>query len=69
MSVEWGFGKAVMQWGFMGDKSNFKVGLSSVGEYYAVCILLSNVHTCYWESATGVKFHCNPPTIHEYLHF
>jgi len=69
MSVEWQFGKPVMQLGFMGLKSNFKVGLSPVGAYYAVCILLSNVHTCYWGSATGVKFNCKPPTIYEYLHF
>ena len=54
---------------FIGHKSNFKVGLSPVGAYYAVGILLSNVYTCYWGSATGVKFNCNPPTIHEYLHF
>jgi len=46
MRVEWGFGKAVMQLGFMGHKSNIKVGLSPVGAYYAVCILLSNVHIC-----------------------
>ncbi|KAG0126029.1 hypothetical protein HOY82DRAFT_492016 [Tuber indicum] len=69
MSVEWGFGKAVMQWGFISHKANFKVGLSPVRAYYAVCILLSNVHTWYWGSATGVKFNCNPPTIYEYLHF
>ena len=69
MSVEWGFGKALMQWGFLGHKLNFKVGLSPVGSYYAVCILLANVHTCYWGSATSVKFDCQPPTIFEYLHF
>ena len=47
MSVEWGFGKSLMQWAFLGHKLNFKVGLSPVGSYYAVCILLANVHTCY----------------------
>jgi len=69
MSIEWGFGKALMQWGFIGHKLNFKVGLSPVGAYYAVCILLTNVHTCYYGSATGVKFNCLPPSIYEYLHF
>ncbi|RPA98204.1 hypothetical protein L873DRAFT_1688524, partial [Choiromyces venosus 120613-1] len=55
--------------GFMGHRLNFKVGLSPIGAYYAICILLSNVHTCYWGSAMGVRFNCNPPSIYEYLHF
>ncbi|KAG0641952.1 hypothetical protein HOY80DRAFT_882454, partial [Tuber brumale] len=69
MSIEWRFGKALMQCGFIGRKLNFKVSLSPVGSYYAICILLSNVHRCYWGSATGVKFDYPPPTIYEYLHF
>jgi len=69
MSVEWGFGKALMQWGFLGHKLNFEVGLSPVGSYYAVCIPLANVHTCYWGSATSVKSGCQPLSIFEYLHF
>jgi len=58
-----------MQWGFLGHKLNFKVGLSPVGSYYVVCILLVNVHSCYWGSATSVKFDYQLPTIFEYLDF
>ncbi|RPA95206.1 hypothetical protein L873DRAFT_1774805, partial [Choiromyces venosus 120613-1] len=54
---------------FIGHKSNLKVGLSPVKAYYTVYILLSNIHTYYWRSATGVKFDCNPLIVHKYLHF
>lgn len=68
ITIEWGFGKTLMQWKFISTKYNLKLGLSPIGSYYAVCILLSNIHTCFWGSATAVKFDCPPPTLQEYLH-
>ncbi|RPA94384.1 hypothetical protein L873DRAFT_1701623 [Choiromyces venosus 120613-1] len=69
MSIEWGFRKALMQWRFLRHKWNFMVQLLPVGGYYAVCILLPNVHTYYWGSATSVKFGYQLLSIFEYLHF
>jgi hypothetical protein len=47
ISVEHGFAKTMMLWSFNGFKYNLKVGLSPVGGYFMVAVLLCNIHTCF----------------------
>jgi hypothetical protein len=68
MSVEWGFGEQLMKWHFIAHKYNLKVGLSPIGAYYSVTVLLCNLHVCLNGSAVSRKFGLNPPSIREYLH-
>jgi hypothetical protein len=68
ISVEHGFGKIVMHWGFNGHEKNLKMGLSSVASYYMVAVLLTNIHTCLHGSQTSTKFGCQPPSLHNYLY-
>jgi hypothetical protein len=48
---------------------NFKFGLSPIATWYFTSVLLTNCHTCYYESKASVVFECNPPTVRRYLGF
>lgn len=67
ISVEHGFGKLMMLWGFNSYKMGLKIGLSPVAAYFMVSILLCNIHSCFNSNQTSEKFRCQPPTVHENL--
>ena len=53
ISVEQGFGKVVNLWQFLSYTKAHKLGLSAVGGYYMVAVLLTNIHTCLRGSQVG----------------
>jgi nuclease HARBI1 len=65
--VEWGFGKVVATFAFVDYKKNQKVYLQPVGRMYMVAVLMTNIHTCSYNSQTGQYFELDPPNIREYL--
>jgi hypothetical protein len=65
--IEHGFGKTMNLWGFNGHKTNLKSGISPVAGYYLVAILLSNIHSCIFRNQTCRRFHCDPPSLQDYL--
>lgn len=65
--VEWGFGKVLQYFGFLGYKMGMKMGLSPIGAYYITAVLFTNCHTCYYGANASSYFSCPPPTIREYL--
>lgn len=46
--MEWLFGDIVNYFKFIDFKKNLKIGLSSVGKMYIVCVLLRNVFMCFY---------------------
>ena len=67
ISVEHGFGRLMMLWGYNGFKMGLKIGLSPVAAYFMVSVLFCNIHSCFHENQTSKKFHCPPPSVHSYL--
>ncbi|KXJ13842.1 protein ALP1-like isoform X2 [Exaiptasia diaphana] len=67
VAVEWGFGKICQQFAFLDFKKNMKVLLQPVGKYYVVAALLTNCHTCLYNSQTGRYFELYPPSLEDYL--
>jgi len=67
--VEWGFGKVIQYFSFMDFKKNHKILLQPVGRMYFVAVLLTNCHTCLYNSQTGIYFDLPPPTLHMYLNY
>ena len=67
VSVEHGFGKINSLWQFLDYSRGLKIGLSPIGAYYMVAILLTNIHTCFRGSQVSKKFNCLPPDLQEYL--
>lgn len=65
--VEWAFGKVNQYFGYVDYNKGMKIGLSPVGAYYFVAVLLTNCHTCYNGSNASQYFQCPPPSIEEYL--
>ena len=65
--VEWQFGKILSQFAFLDFKKNLKVFLQPVAKYYLIGALLTNCHTCIYESQTGAYFGLQAPTLNEYL--
>jgi hypothetical protein len=68
IAVEWSFGEILQRWHFVSHKYKLQLGLSPIGAYYAVSVLLSNLHVCYYGSKSSRKFGINPPTAREYIH-
>ena len=66
-SVEWLFGDFVEYFKFMHFKENIKLGLSSIGKLYVVCVLLRNALTCLYGNSTSSYFKLDPPTLEEYF--
>ena len=67
MAVEWGFGKVMQLFQFSNVKLMMKFGLSPIAPYYIVSVLLTNCHTCYFNSKTSMSFDCAPPDIRDYF--
>ena len=63
-SIEWVYGYIGNYFAFMDFK---KVELSTVGKMYIVCLLLTNAHTCLYESMTSTFFDLDPPMIEDYF--
>lgn len=54
-AVEWGFGKIVVEFTFLGFKKNQKLFLQDVGKMYREGTILTNCHTCLY----GSRDECN----------
>jgi len=67
ISVENGYGNMMILWGYNGYKMGLKMGLSPVAAYFMVSVLLCNLHSCLNRNQTSKKFHCDPPSVHNYL--
>lgn len=65
-SVEWGFCKIIQLFSFLDFRKNLKVLLQPVGKYYLVGAILTNCHTCLYDSQISSYFDLQPPTL-EYL--
>ena len=44
-----------------------KYGLSPIASYYFVSVLLTNCHTCYFNSKAAISFQCAPPNVWQYF--
>ena len=67
VSVEHGFAKVVNLWPYMCHYRQLKTFRQPVAWYYAVAVLLTNLHTCAYSSQTSHFYQCMPPHMHEYL--
>ncbi|RPA90377.1 hypothetical protein L873DRAFT_441811 [Choiromyces venosus 120613-1] len=67
VSVEHGFAKTINLGGFNGYKSGLRSGISPVAGYFMVGVLFSNIHSCIYRNEICMCFHCNPPSLNEYL--
>ncbi|RPA94841.1 hypothetical protein L873DRAFT_1646975, partial [Choiromyces venosus 120613-1] len=65
--VEWGFGKVIQIFAFLGFKYGLKTGLSPITTWYFTGVLLTNCHTYYYGSNTTTPFGCATACIEEYL--
>lgn len=66
-AVEWQFGKLLSEFAFLDFRKNLRVLLQPVGLYYLVGAILTNCHTCLYESVTGSYFGLQAPELEEYL--
>jgi hypothetical protein len=68
ISVEHSFGAVTNYWKFFTFASQQKLWLSPVACFYAVSVLLTNIHSCINQTnQTSQFFQCKPPTLSEYL--
>ena len=67
VSVEWSFGKIASLFAFVDFKKNAKIRLQPVGKYYIVATVLTNCHTCLYESQVNSFFNSSPPSLEDYL--
>ena len=52
-AVEWSFGKVIQQFAFLDLKKKLKLNLQPLGKYYIVGTILTNCHTCTYDSQTS----------------
>jgi hypothetical protein len=64
--VEWVFGKVDLISAFQDFKKNLKVGLSSVGLYFPVATVLTNMHSCLYENQTADYYNIQARGLDEY---
>ena len=64
-SVEQVFGEILNYFSFLDYKKNLEIELSPVGKMYCVCALLTNAHTCLYQSMTSDFFDIEPTTLEE----
>lgn len=67
IAIEHGFGKVVNLWSFIAFKNGLQIGLSPIGAYYAIAVLLTNLHTCLYGSQISLHFKVMPPSVDSYL--
>ena len=65
--VEWVLGEILNYFFFLDYKKNLKIELIAVGEKYCVSTLLTNAHTCLYESITSDFFDIQLSTLEEYF--
>ena len=64
-SVEQVFGEILNYFSFLDYKKNLEIELSPVGKMYCVCALLTNAHTCLYQSMNSDFFDIEPTTLEE----
>lgn len=67
VSVEWLFGEVVKYFKFVDFKRALALGLSPVGKFYVVSVLLQNARTCLYGNMVSELFGLNPPSLDEYF--
>lgn len=65
-AVEWAFGKIVNNFSYLDQWKQQKIWLRPAGKYYKAATLLTNVHTCLYNSQTAQFFGVVPPTLAQY---
>ena len=66
-AVEWEFGDVVNKFSFLDFKQPQKIGMSPIGKYYQVGMILKNCLNCVSPNQTSQYFDLDPPTLAEYL--
>lgn len=66
-SVEYGFGKIQTYFAFVDFKKNLKLHLMPIGKIYLVATLLTNCHTCLYNSPMNSLLGTNSPSLEEYF--
>ncbi|RPB02765.1 hypothetical protein L873DRAFT_1826563 [Choiromyces venosus 120613-1] len=66
-AIEHSFRKVVNLWSFIAFKNGLQIGLSPIGSYYAIAVLLTNLHTCLYGSQISLHFKVIPPSVDSYL--
>ena len=66
-TVKWGFKNFLQLFSFNRDKYNLKTGISPVGKYYSVSVILTNCHNCCYPNQISQYFECLPSSLEEYL--
>ena len=59
------FGEILNYFSFLDYKKNLEIELSPVGNMYCVFALLTNAHTCLYQSMTSDFFDIEPKTLEE----
>ena len=67
ITVEWMFKEVKMYFSTLDYKRKMKVLESLVGSLYMAGMLLCNMRNCIHPNQISRFFHCEPPTIEEYL--
>lgn len=67
IAVKHGFGLVTKYWKLHDYKGKMKVGLSPVGTYYRIAVLLTNCYTYYNANQISDIYGIGPPLIREYL--
>ena len=67
--VEWAFGEVVELWAFVDFKKNLKIGLSPIGQFYLIAVLLTNCHSTLQPNQTSQLFNLDPPNLEQYIGF
>jgi hypothetical protein len=65
--IEWGFGRLKSRNKLIVMSDMLKIQLFDVSRLVRVAVLLTNAHTCMYQSETGLWFHCFAPTLEEYF--
>ncbi|KAJ0405844.1 hypothetical protein P43SY_001576 [Pythium insidiosum] len=60
VTVEWGFANVTNLWAFLDLRRGLRLGLSPVGLYYLVGLLLSNMHNCARPNEISKYFNAAP---------
>ena len=65
--VEWVFGDIANYFAFLDFKKTLKINLSAVEKMYSVCALLTNAHTCLYQSMISSYFGIEPVLLDDYF--
>jgi hypothetical protein len=67
VAVEHGFGLVTKYWSFGSFRNSMKAGLSPIGSYYIVSVLLTNCLSCFWGNQMADVYSMGTPDIRDYL--